>query len=213
MTDLPSLRDVQKRTIQLTAFEDGLWDLLMGAILMLLAVYPVSRELLGPELNVAAFLMMLLVLAGIQLVVRRRLSEPRIGMARSKRTPALKLALGVTFVLVALTFGLLILTLIGPGWFPNPGRRSLLGGYAVEIVVLAACVGLFSLLGYLFGVPRLYLYGWLIGGSNLLFVFGERQYGWIFDLPLAVSAGAMLVIGALLLQRFLRRYPVLQDPP
>lgn len=213
MTDLPNLRDVQKRTIQLTVFQDGLWDLLMGAIMMLLAVYPVTRELLGPELNVAAFLIVMLALVGIQLVVRRYLSEPRIGIARSKRTPALKLALAVTVVLVASTFGVLILTLIGPGWFPNPGERSLMGGYAVEIVVMAACVGLFSLLGYLFGVLRLYLYGWLIGGSNLLFVFGERQYGWTFNLPLAVSAGAMLVIGGRLLQRFLQRYPIHQDLP
>jgi hypothetical protein len=67
---------------------------------------------------------------------------------------------------------------------------------------------LFSALGYLFNVPRLYLYGWLLGGANLLAVIMYRGTPEGFNLPLGIAAGVILLIGAALLVRMLRRYPV-----
>jgi ABC-type Fe3+ transport system permease subunit len=157
------------------------------------------------------FLVVLMALVGIQLTVRRYLTEPRIGLAKSRRTPALKLALIATIILVALTLGLVILTLIGPGWLPNLGDQELLWGYAVDIAVMVVNVCLFSLLGYLFGVPRLYLYGWLFGGGNLASVVLEDKYELAFNLPLAIAAGIILAIGVVLLRQFVQRYPMRMD--
>jgi hypothetical protein len=80
--------------------------------------------------------------------------------------------------------------------------------YLVEILVLLVLVGLFSAMGYLFGVPRLFLYGWLLGGANLVAVIMYRGTPEGLNLPLAVVAGVILLIGAYLLVRMLRKHPV-----
>ncbi len=48
-------RQVQKRTVRLLSYEDGLWDLLLGTVFLLLAIYPITRARLGPAWNLALF--------------------------------------------------------------------------------------------------------------------------------------------------------------
>ncbi|MEJ2600959.1 MAG: hypothetical protein P8Z00_21685 [Anaerolineales bacterium] len=206
-----NLRQIQRRTFQLMSFEDGLWDLLLGTIFMFLAIYPITRQLLGPEWNLILFLCMLALVVVIQLVVRRLVSEPRIGYVQPRRTPKLRLLAVITVVMVLATFGLVLLTLLGPGSEPtssiqaeaSPGRS-----YLVELIVLLAMGALFSAMGYLFGVARLYFYGWMLGLANLASVYMEHNAGWVFNLPLAIAAGIILLIGFVLLIRFLRKYPL-----
>jgi hypothetical protein len=209
MSEITNLRQLQQRIFQLTIFEDGLWDLLLGIIMMFLAIYPVTRELLGPVLNVVLFLgVMALAVAG-QLLARRVISEPRIGYVQPRRSRGLRLILGITILMVLITFGLLLLTLLSPVSAPasdltlelTPGR-----GYMVEIIVLLAMGGLFSALGYLFGVRRLYFYGWMLGFANLASVYMEHYSGWTFLIPLAIAAGIIMIVGLVLLIRFLRKY-------
>jgi hypothetical protein len=205
------LSEVQRRTVRLLSYEDGLWDLLLGTIFMLLAIYPITRERLGPAWNMVLFVGLLLLATGIFSVLRRRISTPRLGYVRARYTPAHKLILTVTIALVALTAGLVILTLVSPGWLGGPGPEVSLANvqsYLVEILVLLVLVGLFSAMGYLFGVPRLFLYGWLLGGANLVAVIMYRGTPEGLNLPLAVVAGVILLIGAYLLVRMLRKHPV-----
>jgi hypothetical protein len=211
MLETPSLSEVQKRTARLLSFEDGLWDLLLGTMTMLLAIYPITREWLGPERNLAFFLGLLLLAVGIFFLLRRKISTPRLGHVRTLVTPALKGVLAVTIVLVGLTIGLVILTLVGPGSSPESAPAVSLAkarSYMVEILALLFEVGVFSAMGYLFGVPRLFLYGWLLGGSYLLSVILDRGGPEVFNLPLGIASGVILLIGASLLVRMLRRYPV-----
>jgi hypothetical protein len=78
----------------------------------------------------------------------------------------------------------------------------------VELIVLLALGALFSAMGYLFGVTRLYFYGWMLGLANLASVYMEHNAGWVFNLPMAIAAGIPLLIGFVLLIRFLRKYPL-----
>jgi hypothetical protein len=214
MSGTPSLQTVRRRTAQLVNYEDGLWDLLLGTVFMLLAVYPVSRARLGPNWNVALFVGLMLLAVVLQTLVRRSLSTPRLGYVKARRTPALKVLLAVTLVLVALTVGLVILTLVSPGWLPNLSLSSgpeWLRTYTVEIVVLFVLAVLFSAMGYAFGVPRLYLYGWLLGAGNLGSVLMNEGAPEAFNLPMGIAAGAILIIGAVLLVRFVRKYPMHQQ--
>ena len=116
----------------------------------------------------------------------------------------------VVVVMVLATFGLVLWTLLGPGAesvsvkpAETPSSRS----YLVELIVLLAMGALFSAMGYLFGVTRLYFYGWLLGLGNLASVYMEHNAGWVFNLPLAFAAAIILLIGFVLLIRFLRKYP------
>ena len=211
MSEVPSLREVQIRTARLLSFEDGLWDLLLGATFMLLAIYPITREWLGPEGNLALFLGLLVLALGIFFLVRQRVSAPRLGSVRPRWTPVRKGVLAVTITLVALTVGLVIVTLVSPVPSPEPAPTVSMAkarSYMVEIVALLVEVGMFSAMGYLFGVPRLFLYGWLVGGAYLVSVMLYRGGPAVFNLPLGAAAAVILLIGASLLVRMLRRYPV-----
>jgi hypothetical protein len=211
MSDTPSLSEVQRRTVRLLSYEDGLWDLLLGTIFMLLAAYPITRARLGPAWNLTLFIGLLLLVMGIFSFLRRKISTPRLGYVKTRVTPALKGILAVTIALVGLTVGLVILTLVSPGWLGGPAPEVSLANvesYLVEIVVLFVLVGVFSTMGYLFGVRRLFLYGWLLGGANLVAVIAYRGTPEGFNLPLGIASGVILLIGAALLARMLRKYPV-----
>jgi len=205
------LRQIQRRTIQLTSFEDGFWDLLLGTTFMALAIYPVTRELLGPVWNLVLFLGLLALLVVVQLLLRHLVSEPRIGYVRSRKSPKLRLLVLFTALMVLLTFGLVLWTLLAPHSGPAasiqadvpPGRS-----YVVELIVLLVMGVLFSAMGYLFGVTRMYFYGWMLGLANLASIYMEHNAGWVFLLPLALVAGTIILIGCLLLARFLRKYPL-----
>jgi hypothetical protein len=192
-------------------FEDGLWDLLLGTIFMFLAIYPITRELLGPERNFVLFLGSLGVLIIGQLALRYFISAPRIGYVRPRLSPKLRLLLIFNVIMVLLTFSLVLVTLLSPGSEAAPiaaVEASTERGYTVELIVLLVIGGLFSAMGYFFGVSRLYFYGWLIGLANLASVYMTHNAGWSFNIPLAVVAGMFLLIGFALLGRFLRKYPL-----
>ena len=211
MSESPSLRDVERRTMRLLNYEDGLWDVLLGSIFMMLAVYPITRSRLGPAWNLALFVGLLLLAVVVMMVVRLKVSTPRLGYVESKGSPKLRLILAITILLVVLTLALVILTLVSPGWLPSLTPNSgpvWLRSYLVEVLVLLAMIGLFSGMGYFFGVRRLFLYGWLVGGGNLASVIINRGAPERFNLPLGMAAVVILLIGAGLLVRFVRRYPV-----
>jgi hypothetical protein len=211
MSEMTDLRQVQKRIYQMTNFEDGLWDLLLGTIFIFLAIYPITRELLGPEWNLVLFLGGVLLLAVGQVALRYFISVRRIGYVRPRPSPKLRLLAIFTVIMVLLTFGLLLVTFLGPGSEAAPSVTAEVSterGYTVELIALLVLGGLFSAMGYFFGVSRLYFYGWLIGFANLASVYMTHNAGWSFNIPLAVVAGMILLIGFVLLSRFLRKYPI-----
>jgi hypothetical protein len=211
MSEITDLSQIQRRVVQLTSFEDGLWDLLLGFIFMLLAVYPVTRELLGPVWNVLLFLSLLALLVVAWWVVRHLVSEPRIGYVVPRRSPKLRLLAIITVVMVLMTFGLLVLTLLSPGpESPSSEAAAAFSGrsYLVELIVILVIGGLFSAMGYIFGVTRLYVYGWMLGLANLASVYMKHNAGWSFLIPLAIAAGIIMLVGFVRLVRFLQKYSV-----
>jgi hypothetical protein len=209
MSKITDFNQIQRRTNQLMNFEDGFWDLLLGCIFMMLAIYPVTRELLGPVWNLVLFLSVLALLVAAELLLRRYVSGPRIGYAQPRRSPKLRLVLVFTVLMVLITFGLVLVTLLSPESVPSPPVEASPGrSYLVELIALLVIGGLFSALGYLYGVTRLYFYGWMLGLANLASVYMTHNAGWTVLIPLAMAAGVILLIGFVLLVRFLRKYPV-----
>jgi hypothetical protein len=200
MSKITDFNQIQRRTNQLMNFEDGFWDLLLG---------PITRELLGPVWNLVLFLSVLALLVAAELLLRRYVSGPRIGYAQPRRSPKLRLVLVFTVLMVLITFGLVLVTLLSPESVPSPPVEASPGrSYLVELIALLVIGGLFSALGYLYGVTRLYFYGWMLGLANLASVYMTHNAGWTVLIPLAMAAGVILLIGFVLLVRFLRKYPV-----
>ena len=211
MSQMADLRKILQRTHRLLTFEDGLWDLMLGMMFLVLALYPVTRAWLGPEWNFVLFLVLIGIIVTLQLVSRQLISSPRIGYARQKKSPRRRLLVGFTVLMVLLTLGLVILTLLSPAAksttsevTANSARR----GYLVEFIVILVLGFIFSALGYLFGVGRMYAYGWMIGLANLASVYLVHNAGWPFLGPLALVAGVILVIGLTRFARFVQKYPL-----
>lgn len=208
MSKITDFNQIQRRTNQLMNFEDGFWDLLLGSIFMMLAIYPVTREILGPVWNLVLFLSVLALLVAVELLLRRYVSGPRIGYAQPRRSPKLRLVLVFTVLMVLITFGLVLVTLLSPESVPSPPVEASPGrSYLVELIALLVIGGLFSALGYLYGVTRLYFYGWMLGLANLASIYMVHNAGWTVLIPLAIAAGIIMLIGFVLLVRFLRKYP------
>ncbi|HET7012232.1 MAG TPA: hypothetical protein VFI11_15770 [Anaerolineales bacterium] len=201
----------RRRMIQLVNYEDGLWDILLGLIFLALSVFPVTRRLLGPFWNMVLFLLVLAILVIGLTVVRRVVSMPRLGRARMRRTPQKAVLTVLLAVTVIATMGLVVLTLLYPQGTSGLISASLpvwAGDLFVDVVVAVVIVAVFSLMGYLFGVPRLFLYGWLIGLGNLASTALTLSAGIVFNLPLAAASIIILAFGGVLLARFMRKYPI-----
>lgn len=204
-------REAQKRTARLVNYEDGLWDILLGLIFLALSLYPVTRRIFGPEVNLGLFLLLLACLVAGLTLVRRSVSVPRIGLVKMRRTPQQAALTAALVVLVLLTLGLVVMTLLSPGWIPNLRFANLptwVDELKVDIAVTFVVVAVFSAMAYLFGVVRVYFYGWLIGLGNLASTALMLYAGFTFNLPLAVASGIIFAIGVWLLVRFVHKYPV-----
>ena len=106
-----SSQEARRRVAQLGTFEDGFWDMLLGKILILLSIYPVTRKLLGPALNLLLFFGMLALLVAAMSYARRTLSIPRIGIVKTRRGPLTTVAWITLFVVtVTLVIATLFMT-------------------------------------------------------------------------------------------------------
>jgi hypothetical protein len=145
----------------------------------------------GPLWNMVLFLVVLAASTVGYGVARRILSSPRMGHVRARPTPQKALLTFLLGLTVAATFGLVIATLRSPdrvhavigAILPNWA-----GDLFVDVLALAFVVVVFSAMGYVFRVGRLFLYGWLIGLGNLASTALSDRYGILPNLPLAVAA-------------------------
>jgi len=203
-------REAHKRTIRLVNYEDGLWDILLGLTFLALSVFPVTRRMLGPEINLGLFLAVLALLVVGLTLVRRSLSVPRIGIVKMRRTPQ-KTALTISlFVMVLITLGLVVVTLRFPAWLPrlSGSKPGWVSDLQVDIALTVVLIGVFSAMAYLTGVVPVYIYGWLIGLGNLASTALILYAGFTFNLPLAIASTVIILIGVVLLVRFIYRYPL-----
>jgi len=199
-----------RRIVRLVNYEDGLWDIALGLIFMALGVYPLTRNLLGPELNFGIYLAFLAVIVVVQQYARRVISTPRIGIVKNLKSKARMIVVAVLIFLVLLTLGLVIVTLASSQSSQPSSEAANQAGtnYTVDIIAGLVIIGIFSLMGFVFGIRRMYFYGVLLGGGNLASTVLRHEYGTILNLPLVIAASIIIFIGIYLLSRFLRKYPI-----
>lgn len=197
------LKSTQKTSFKLAAYSDGINDLTLGLILVLLGLFPLTRAAFGPSLNLVFFLVVLIGISGGLQLFRQRLTPSRIGLVSfgPSSRQRLKVALLVTTGLLAVTA--ILWGLAGQGYLlPSP---SWLSRYGIDLFFALVILGIFCTMAYSLGVTRYYLYGTLFGTSLLL--QGVALEGLYEGVPMLVSGLLITLIGALLLVRFLRKYP------
>jgi hypothetical protein len=206
MPRILDLEGLERRVWRSTTYQDGLFDVMLGVMLLQVAVGPwlYNRGVPVPVTLSVMFAFAALAVLGF-LVGKRLVTKPRMGMVefgpgRKAKNKKAVVLLSTSLVAGMIWFGIALMGLTGladlAGWMVPAGI------FGVQAIVI------FSLLAYFLGLSRLYLYGWLYA-----LVFPGRiisvEYLGIRDfIAVLAPAAVMVIIGSALFVRFLRRYPL-----
>jgi hypothetical protein len=211
MTQTLDLNKAEKQAFRLATFEDGILEIYLGSFFVLMSFYSITRALLGPVLNAALILGLILILVGLVWIAKKRIILPRIGLVKfgSQTKKKIRAATILTWGLVLGTFALMILAATAvirePSWGQLPQWFS---DFDVDLFFALIIVGLFSLIAYTTGVSRFYLHGLLLGVGNfattILLAYNDVKFGW----PIALAGLMIAIIGISVLIKFLQEYPL-----
>lgn len=203
MTYQIDLKEAEKQVFHFQ-FTDGLWDILLGCIILLFAVAPLLSDRLGDFWSSMIFLPFWALVYFVIRLVRKRLVTPRLGSV--KYGPAGKDRLR-RFSLVMLVLNAIVL-ILGIIAFVNLQKTQ---GNLYSFILGFLLLGGFSLAAFVLSFNRLYFYALLAGISPLigawLWAKGlAAHHG--FPIMFGVTAIMMILVGAVVFVRFLHDNPV-----
>lgn len=203
-----NLKELERKAWR-SVFQDGLWDIYLGLLLMALAIYALLSKTKLPEAQQMVIyiglmaLSMLVLWAGKRFITLPRMGRVKFGPRGKTRRRKAAVLLAISVLVGALVSIVTSLALKG----------NLSDGLPLHLVVPAAwalnMLVLFSLGAYFLDYDRLYLIGVLYALAVPLLIwldeFAGIKLGFI---ALAVPAGIILIVGLVVLVRFLRDYPL-----
>jgi len=200
------LKELEKKAYRST-FEDGIWDIFIGLILLAFGFIPLGDlfelpELLGMFLlslcwNIGAVVIMIL---GKKYITVPRIGIIKFGPKRQADQRKLKIFLGIN-VLLGVIF--LLMQMSGIFGFIN------LQGFALSILVGIFISFPFGVCAYFMDFHRLYIYA-VLGGAGFFLTDVFRLFiSPPFSLILAfgIIGGSILITGMIFLIKFIREYP------
>ncbi|MFC1875116.1 hypothetical protein ACFLY3_03075 [Chloroflexota bacterium] len=198
MNDI-SLKEIEKKVFR-SYFNDGLWDIYGGFILLGFGLSMVT----GWDYLILIFA----TLAVVLLLFRIRIVAPRLGRVKFSSERQVKTIKSIIIAMVTLTFT----ALLGGAFFVMFSTNSVpewldvwmkdyffagIGGMLALLVAIAA---------YVVGVWRYFAYAALTFIAYV--IAGILRPNDMEGIPIVVAGGIILVSGAVILTRFLRRYPL-----
>ena len=207
MTKQNTLREIEKKAY-MSYHQDGLLDIVIGLYALSFGLGIFADKIL--EFSFAAIVpaIMISIVLPIWIQAKRKITMPRIGFVKfgargSNKLFAIFLGLAVAGLGVLLAFGVFVL---GPNG--TPFWIEILFQYGMIWIGLgAAAIG--SLFAYTMGLKRLHGYGLL---TLALFVSGYFL-SVPFEYLLLVAGSVIIASGAVLLARFIRKYPLPKGAP
>lgn len=187
------LADLERRAWRST-FDDGLFDLLLGSMLVLnwLASVVPNDRLLYP---------FFIALVGGYVIVKRYVVLPRAGLARFGAPRRQRKAWSVAVLFASALLGLVMMLLVSSGGAAAAWLRTHPIVFEAGFPLLVVAV--FSALASLLDVTRIHAIGVVMAlafGTQLWF---DRAIGFL------VGGAVVCIPGLVLLLRFLRRHPPL----
>jgi hypothetical protein len=207
-----NLKEIEARAWR-SFFQDGLWDIYLGLLLLSMAVTAWLESLGMPESRAMVILVGLQVLSVVILWAGKRfITVPRIG--RVKFGPRRKVRLAWTTIILAVSalvgaaVMLVALLVLGspPAWFN--AKLFFPAAWVVNALVV------FSLGAYFLDFNRLYLIGVLYAiAIPFDVVLNKMVDAEVSYIAFGTPALVILVMGVIVLARFLRDYAVLAGGP
>ena len=212
MSQLFTPKNAERKIFRLSIFQDGIWDMQIGGMIVLFSFYPVTRRLLGPGWNAFLILGLLAILLIIGATLKRTISTPRMGLVKFGQNQKSKLRTMQLIIFTiflassALAIALIFKAFQGPNWGAN--APEWLQQLDMDIVFGLVVVAIFSLVSGVFRMWRPFIYGLLLGSglvaSGALTVYQGPE----FQYPFAIAGGIILVIGLGIFLRFVRTYQI-----
>jgi hypothetical protein len=197
-----------ERKVWTSFFEDGIWDIYLGMLLMAMAVGALFSDIRAPEAALISSYAVLMTIALLFLLLGKRfITMPRIG--RVNYGPKARARKGrATIVLTfSVLVGLLafIIAVLG-------ARESISRTLSTDVLLPALWVGnmiiVFSLAAYFLRFNRLYFIGVMFAIAVPLDIFlRELTHRDLTFVAFSVPAMVILILGCIILIRFLRKYP------
>lgn len=207
MTEKMNLKEIEKKAYRFT-FQDGIYDIMFGVLLVSFALAPIIREVIG-----LGYILFLVIPAPLILVLGKKyITVPRIGIVKFglKRRAAYKKLVTISVGLVIITFILLIMTITKN--FPGT-LGTMLEGYAVPLIIgISTIIGM-GVFSYLKDFPHLWIYGLIIGLGIIVAEVLYKTVGTPLDGIIAFGIPGILVLfyGVVILSRFLLKYPLPEE--
>ncbi|MFX0076288.1 MAG: hypothetical protein ACFE96_12660 [Candidatus Hermodarchaeota archaeon] len=209
MSEQIDLKSLEKKAYR-SLFEDGLWDIFIGIIILSLGLSTLLGSLLSlPDLwitilpvailNIIAFLIFYL---GKKFITIPRIGFVKFGLKRKSKHLKLKLFLGAYFILNLVLF---ILPFTG-----------LISRIQLEPLLMSLFIGIlfftfpFCVIAYLLDFTRLYFYAFLAGIGLFLIQLLNPIVGSVIAPFLTFGSFGVfiIVIGLYYFIHFLRKYPL-----
>lgn len=212
MSQLFTPKNAERKIFRLAIFEDGIWDIQIGGMLMLLSLYPITRNLLGPVWNAVLILVLMGVLLFVGATLKRTLSTPRMGLVRfgqkqkSKQRTMQLIIFGIFLLTTALAISLIMQTVQKPDWGEN--TPNWLQALDMDIVFALVVVAIFSLVSAIYKIWRPFIYGLLFASSMIASAALSVYQGTESQYPFAIAGGIIMTFGLGLLLHFVRTYPI-----
>jgi hypothetical protein len=209
MSEDVALKSLEKKAYR-SIFEDGLWDLFIGLIVLSLGISVFFGSLLNLSevwifmipviiLNAIAFLLFFL---GKKFITVPRMGFVTFGTKRKSKQLKLKIFLFIFFILNLILFVLPLTGILNYAQF-EPLLLSLILGMGMFTFP-------FCIIAYFLDFTRLYIYAFLTGIGFFLTDLLNPIFGSPMDIffTFGISGGIIVIIGLYLFIRFLKKYPL-----
>lgn len=205
MSENMSLKDAERNAVRITT-QDGLWDILLGAIILALGASAILRDQLGIPWNYMPLVLVIATMIPGMRAAKKAITSPRIGMVQfsPQRKDKFKRLNSILISLVLFTFVMALL----PNIINFKPGTPILPYWFVDALFGMLVVGFFAFLSIAFETPRILLYGLLFGASMPGNVILKEELGIDFPVISILAGVVILVWGIVVLVHFLRQYPI-----
>lgn len=203
-----NLKEIEKKVFSST-YQDGFFDLLIGILLISMGFSPILEKAYPLADWWIAILTAPFIVAFV--LVKKFITMPRMGMVKFSEKRRAKIKKSVGILLAFLLLGIIASIVFSLGIIPYNWLSKRVQIPSI-IWATASIIG-FSLAAYSLNMKRYYLYGILFAIPFPFYIFLKYnpKFSHLSLIMFFISGVIILIIGTIVLVRFLRKYPQVKE--